>query len=124
MEIFFSAALLFKFTKLKDNFLIERSKIGTEINFVSRTEIHLFMTRDLNYTIQTTPPNSTSWEGANSNTGNFPPAVRIKNTLVGAFFYFYQILSVRQIRVFPEKKNEKNNREILRTIEKSFNVLI
>ena len=83
MEFFFSAAFLFKFTKLKENFLNERSKFGTEKNLVSRTEINLFMTMDLNDTIKTKPPNKTGTKGAISDTRYFLPAVLIKNASVG-----------------------------------------
>ena len=84
MEIFFSASLLFKFTKLKENSLNKRSKIEIEISFVSSTENHLLMTRDLIHTIKIKPPNNTGTEGAIFDTGHFQPAVLIKNASVGA----------------------------------------
>ena len=73
-----------KFAKLKENSLNKRSKIEIEISFVSNTENHLFMTRDLIDMIKTTPPSNTAFEGANFGTKTFLPAVRIKNASVGA----------------------------------------
>ena len=80
----------------------------SEINFVSRTEIHLFMTRDPNDTIKTTPPSNTGLEGTNFETGSFPPAVLIKNPLVGAFVvYFLSDFINPSNASFPRKKREK-----------------
>ena len=118
--IFFSAIFLFKFTKLKENFLNERSKFGTEINLVSRTEINLFMTMDLNDTIKTKPPNKTGTEGAISDTRYFLSAVLIKNASVGPVQWpFYQILSINQMGVIAEKRI-KSYKAISRRIENYF----
>ena len=87
----------------EENSLNKRTKVGAEISFVSRTENHLFMTRDLIDTIKTTPPSNTAFEGANFDTKTFLPAVRIKNTSVGAVRGpFYQIFSISPMRFFVE----------------------
>ena len=73
-----------KFTELKENTFNKRSKIEMEISFVSSTENHLFMTRDLIHTIKTKPPNNTGTEGAIFDIRYSLPAVLIKNASVGA----------------------------------------
>ena len=69
---------------MKENSLNKRSKIEIEISFVSSTENHLFMTRDLIHTIKTKPPNNTGTEGAIFDIRYSLPAVLIKNASVGA----------------------------------------
>ena len=81
MEIFSLPHYFSKFSN-EENSFNKRTKVGDEISFVSRTENHLFMTRDLIHTIKIKPPNKTGTEGAIFDTGHFQPAVLIKNASV------------------------------------------
>jgi len=102
VEIFSLPHYFSKFSN-EENSLNKRTKVGAEISFVSRTENHLFMTRDLIAMIKTTPPSNTAFEGANFDTKTFLPAVRIKNASVGAVRGpFYQIFSISRMRFFVE----------------------
>ena len=72
MEIFSLPHYFSKFSN-EENSLNKRTKVGAEISFVSRTENHLFMTRDLIDMIKTTPSNNMAAKGAISDTGQILP---------------------------------------------------
>ena len=116
MEIFFSVPLFYEFTKLEENSLNKRSKIGTEISFVSKTENHLFVTRDLIDTIKTTPPTNTAFEGSFLTLELLYQLFELRTPRLELFCgHFYQILSMR---FFSEKRKItkkilKENREVL-----------
>ena len=74
-------------------------------NLVSRTEINLFMTMDLNDTIKTKPPNKTGTKGAISDTRYFLPAVLIKNASVGPVQWpFLSDFVINQMGLIAEKE--------------------
>ena len=112
VKIFFINTLLLKLKIMKEYFNNKRSNIGTEISFVSRTENHSFITRDLIDTIKTTPLNNKAFQKTNSDTGSFLTAVRIKNASVWAVLRpFLSDFVNLSIEIFHRKTIEKSQGE-------------
>ena len=63
-------------------------------------------------------PTNTASEGADSDTGNFLPAVQIKNASVGAVLWQFLSDFVNQSNEIFRRKRKKNDREILSRKEK------
>ena len=59
-------------------------------------------------------PTNTASEGADSDTGNFLPAVQIKNASVGAVLWQFLSDFVNQSNEIFRRKRKKNDREILK----------